>query len=240
MLVAIEGIDGAGKRTQARLLKDRAEQAGLSAAVVSFPRYGQTVFARSVTDYLNGSKLEMGPASARYTALLYAGDRFESRDWLEELRRNHDLVVLDRYVGSNLAYQGAKVQPAQRQALVEWIATIEYEVFGLPPADLNVLLDVPLEVASALVHRKPPRTYTDRRQDLHEADADYLAQCRDVYHWLTRQEAFGPWVTVNCVDESDQMRSAEAICDSVCQKLGIGKAAKPHTLEIHSPGSRQA
>ena len=79
MLIAIEGTDGSGKRTQSRLLTERAEQAGLLATTVSFPRYGQTVFAHTITDYLNGSRLDMGLASARYTALLYAGDRFESR-----------------------------------------------------------------------------------------------------------------------------------------------------------------
>ncbi len=223
MLVAIEGIDGSGKRTQSLLLQERAEQVGLSATAVSFPRYGQTVFAQTVTDYLNGSQLDMGPDSARYTALLYAGDRFESREWLQELCHSYDLVILDRYVGSNLAYQGAKVDVAQRPALLDWIAKIEYDVYGLAHADVNLLLDVPVAISSELVNRKTQRTYTDKQQDLHEANGGYLARCREVYHWLAGREEFGQWVTINCVDDLGQMRSAEAICDLAWQELGIRK-----------------
>src|SRR5436190_2253058 len=114
MLLAIEGIDGAGKNTQAGLLRTRAEASGLSAAVLSFPRYGETRYAQFVADYLNGAYGDLGSVGAHFAALLYAGDRMESRDTVRALAEAHDLVVFDRYVASNLAYQAAKLEPQRR------------------------------------------------------------------------------------------------------------------------------
>src|SRR5438309_1161111 len=66
MLVAIEGIDAAGKNTQAGLLRARAEASGLSAAVLSFPRYGETRYAQFVADYLNGAYGDLGSVGPHF------------------------------------------------------------------------------------------------------------------------------------------------------------------------------
>ena len=81
-------------------------------------------------------------------ALLFAGDRFESRDVLTTACRDNDLVVLDRYVASNIAHQGAKLPAELRADIVERIARIEFDIYQLPPADLVVLLDLPAADAS--------------------------------------------------------------------------------------------
>src|SRR5918992_1792925 len=102
-LVAIEGIDGSGKGTQAALLAERARTEGLDVASFSFPRYGESAFSGLIADYLNGALGEVRPELA---ALLYAGDRFSARAELLQALADHDLVVLHRYVASNLPHQG--------------------------------------------------------------------------------------------------------------------------------------
>src|SRR5712691_10595259 len=102
MLIAIEGIDGAGKRTQADLLKTQAEKVGFSVAILSFPRYGETLFAKSIADYLNGTFGNLAEVLPQFAALLYAGDRFESRSIITQGSRSHNILILDRYVASNL------------------------------------------------------------------------------------------------------------------------------------------
>src|SRR5688500_14078278 len=106
MILAIEGLDAAGKNTQTQLLVRRARAAGLRVATLAFPRYGQTFFAASVADYLNGRFGDLSAVDPRFAAMLDAGDRFESRGLIERLTTEHDLLVIDRYTASNLAHQG--------------------------------------------------------------------------------------------------------------------------------------
>src|SRR5436305_4094553 len=170
MLIAIEGIDAAGKNTQAGLLRTRAEACGLSAAVLSFPRYGETRYAQFVADYLNGAYGDLGAVGPHFAGLLYAGDRMESRAMVRSLAEMNDLLIFDRYVASNLAYQAAKLAPHRREEFIAWLAEIEYDIHGLPPADVTVLLDVPPATAAQLMTRKRQRSYTADVRDLHERD----------------------------------------------------------------------
>ena len=187
MLVAIEGIDGAGKHTQTQLLQQKAEAAGLSTGLLSFPRYGQTLMAHSVADYLNGKFGEIDAMPAHFPALLYAGDRFESRALVRQLLDEKEVLLIDRYVASNLAHQAAKLPLEARDAFIDWLTQVEHEVYGLPPADVTVYLDVPVAVASALIAKKKPRSYTDAAADLHEKNVTYLAACLDVYTTLAHR-----------------------------------------------------
>jgi dTMP kinase len=211
MLIAIEGIDGAGKNTQTTLLKAKALAAGLSIAGMSFPNYGKTLFSASIADYLNGKLGDLHSVAPQFAALLYAGDRLETLPLIKQLNAAHDLLVCDRYVPSNLAYQGAKVPADRRQAFVDWITRIEYEVYGVPRADLNIFLDVPVATAVELIARKKPRSYTEKAADLHEADTAYLNACRGVYVDLAQQQTGGKWVIIPCVNADGTMRDAEAI-----------------------------
>src|SRR5215469_9471256 len=138
MLVAIEGIDGAGKKTQAELLKEQATNAGLHAEVLSFPRYGQTLFAKSVASYLNGEFGDLSTVPPQFAALLYAGDRFESSAKIRQLITSCDLVIFDRYVASNLAHQAAKMRTDERLNFITWLAEIEYKIFEVPKAELTI------------------------------------------------------------------------------------------------------
>ncbi len=82
--------------------------------------------------------------SARsWRALLYAGDRFESRELLLAAQRDNDYVVLDRYVASNIGHQASKVTGEERQEIIAWINKIEYEIYALPQPDVTILLNLP-------------------------------------------------------------------------------------------------
>src|SRR5574341_1370622 len=211
MLIAIEGIDGAGKRTQAGLLKTKAQSARLSVETLSFPRYGETLFAKSIADYLNGKFGSLASVAPQFPALLYAGDRFESRSIITQLSQSHDLVILDRYVASNLAYQAAKINRKHRGEFISWLAQVEYEIFGLPKADLTVYLDIPAEIASKMIYKKKQRSYTTEVADIHERDIQYLATCREVYQALADMNYGSTWLSIQCTRFNEQMREAPEI-----------------------------
>lgn len=196
LLIALEGIDGSGKGTQALLLQERLVASGLSAGLLSFPRYEETLFGKSIGDFLNGRFGALNEVNPFLVSLLYAGNRFESRGLLLKACAENDVLVIDRFVASNIAHQGAKLDEDEREEFVEWIGKIEHEVFQLPRPDLVVLLDLPAEQAQQLIARKQARGYTDKATDIHEADRQYLAKVRDVYLHLSSREP--NWHRVDC------------------------------------------
>jgi dTMP kinase len=193
-LLAIEGGDGAGKATAAAGVAAALRAGGRTATVVSFPRYGDTVGGQVLGDFLAGRLAR--PVTPHAAAVLYALDRFESRDHLLAAMADHDVVVLDRYIASNIAYQAAKVPPAEVPALMAWILALERDQFQLPAADLQVYLDTPVEVARDLIAQKHQRSYTTRTYDEHEADLALQARVRENYAAMAAASLGGRWATV--------------------------------------------
>lgn len=212
MLIAIEGIDGSGKGTQAARLRDRLEASGRSVKLLSFPRYDDTRFGKAIGDFLNGRFGSLDSVHPLLASLLYAGDRFESRQMLEEAIRLQDVVVLDRYVASNIAHQGAKLHGDERVELKDWVETVEYNIYSLPKPDLTVLLDLPATTAQQLIAKKSARSYTDKKADLQEADGGYLAAVREVYRELAVDQPH--WQIVPCLKEGS-LKSIDEISDEI-------------------------
>ena len=201
LLIAIEGIDGSGKGTQAARLRDALLSQGASAALLSFPQYAQTRFGRAVGEFLNGRFGALDEVHPQLASLLFAGDRFESKPRLETALNENDVVVCDRYVASNMAHQAAKLDEPERTELLRWIEDLESTVYALPRADLTVLFDVPASTAQQLIARKAARDYTDKTADLQEADADYLDRVRQVYLRLAEQD--DSWACVSVVRDGE-------------------------------------
>lgn len=212
LLVAIEGIDGSGKGTQAALLCERLKQAGRRTTLFSFPRYQQTHFGRMVGQFLNGRFGSLADAHPFLVSLLYAGDRLESKSVLQQALAEHDVVICDRFVPSNIAHQGAKRHGAERQELVDWILTVEHEVYGLPRPDAVLFLELPVPDARRLIALKAQRTYTDKAADLQEADGTYLEEVRQVYLDLAAREP--GWMQIPSLADG-QLRSVESIGDDL-------------------------
>lgn len=220
VLIAIEGIDGSGKGTQAARLHTHFQAEGRRSALLSFPRYQQTQFGRRIGDFLNGQYGSLDAVHPLLVSLLFAGDRFESRDLIAETMSHHDIVICDRYVASNMAHQGAKATGAERQELIDWIRHLEYSIYRLPQAQMTLFLDVPVEQAQQLIAAKSRRSYTDKSADLQEADAAYLQRVREVYLQLARTNG---WKTISCV-ESSQVKPVDTITAEIIAAVSaIGK-----------------
>ncbi len=208
LLVNIEGIDGSGKGTQAARLQARLLARGCRTQLVSFPRYRETHFGHKVADFLNGRFGQLNEVNPFLASLLYAGDRFESKSWLEKAIDEHDVVIFDRYVPSNMAHQASKLDGAERAELIAWIEELEFGIYELPRPDLCVLLDIPPQMAQQLIARKAPRDYTEQAADLQESDSTHLARTRQVYLELAQSQP--SWNCVSCV-AGDQLRTADEI-----------------------------
>lgn len=195
MLIAIEGVDGAGKRTLSEGLRKAFEAAGMSVATLAFPRYGQSVTADIAAEALHGEHGDL--ASSVYAmAMLFALDRAGAIRDIDGLRRGHDVVILDRYVASNAAYSAARLREDAAGAAVAWIHRLEYQRLGLPPPDWQVLLGVPAELAAQRARHRA-ETEPGRARDSYERDDELQQRTGAVYAGLAAAGWGGRWLVVD-------------------------------------------
>ena len=217
MLIVIEGLDGSGKSTQVKKLRRYLEDNYGNVDYIHFPRYDAPVYGDLISTFLKGGFGEIDKVHPKLVALLYAEDRHgASEDMKARLSAGH-ILLLDRYVYSNIAYQCAKVEDEkEREELREWISDTEYGQFGLPVPDLNIFLDVPtIFVEEKLTHARQgeDRTYLEGSQDIHEADIEFQKKVKAVY---VRQADVDPhFIRIDCSDEFGFMLPQEAIAEKI-------------------------
>jgi dTMP kinase len=141
--------------------------------------------------------------------LLYAGDRLESKAEIESALAEGKIVLADRYIGSNLAHQTARISPGERDEFLGWLKRLEYGLYGLPSEDLVLYLYVPTPEAQRLVGMKAARAYTPLSHDIQEADISHLQLTAQMYERLATEPH---WVRIDCTDsKSGALLSPEEI-----------------------------
>jgi dTMP kinase len=178
-LIALEGIDGCGKSTQARALADV-----LSTRLTFEP--GATPVGARLRELLLAP--EAAPPTARTEALLMAADRAEHvARIVEPALAAGEWVVSDRYAGSTIAYQGygRGLDPSELDELVRWAT-------GGLAADLSILVDVSVDVAASRLAAQGRRG-ADRMERL---GPDFAARVREGF---LAQAALNParWLVVD-------------------------------------------
>jgi len=212
MIIAIEGIDGSGKNTQAKILAQRLSLHGKPVKLMGFPCYSDTFFGKEIGNYLNGEFGGINEISPKLASMLYAGDRFEKKAEIDEALNNDIIIIIDRYVSSNIAHQSAKVYNEQRIELQKWIELLEYEVYLLPKPDINILLNLDASTSSQLVSMKKVREYTNKKHDLHEENSEYLSEVANVYRSLSENN--DTWKVIDCMDEG-VLKSIDVISEEI-------------------------
>ena len=192
-LVVIEGSDGSGKATQAKKLYERLRDLEVNVRRVSFPNY-ESESSALIKMYLRGDFGGDAEAVNPYAAaVFYAVDRFASfGDW-KDFYQSGGLVLSDRYVGSNMAYQAAKFKKkTERSKFLTWLDDLEYDKFQLPRPDLTIFLDMPPKISAILRKERG-------REDIHESDADYMNKIYITYKEIAQKF---DWKIVNCADKN--------------------------------------
>lgn len=212
MIIALEGIDGSGKNTQSKILAQRLSDKGYKVFEIGFPCYGGTFFGQEVGAYLNGDFGNLNEVAPKFSALLYAGDRFEMKKIILQAIKENDYIIIDRYVWSNVAHQSAKFTGNARFELQKWIIKLEFDIFELPQPDLNILLHTNSALSQKLVELKQQREYTSKTHDLHENDSSYLDAVSEVYLMIAQNNP--SWSIINCTN-NDILNSIDSISDEI-------------------------
>lgn len=190
-LIVLEGSDGSGKATQTTRLFERLQNLRVNVMRVSFPNY-ESESSALIRMYLRGDFGERAELVNPYAAsTFYAVDRFASFQNWKEFYEGDGIVLADRYVGSNMAHQSAKLKrKIDREKFFNWIDDFEFKKLQLPRPDLTFFLDMPPEIAAMLRRKRG-------REDIHEADAAYMLKSYNAYKEISKK--FN-WKVINCAE----------------------------------------
>lgn len=194
-LIALEGLDGAGKRTLTAKLVASIAAHGVRVATASFPRYGRSPEADLAAEALRGQHGDLAE-SVFAMAVLFALDRASARAELNEMIAANDVVILDRYVASNAAYGAARLGQSSDGDFCAWVRHLEYGRLALPVPARHLLLAVPEAVAR---ERAIGRAAADaaRGRDAYERDSGLQARAGAVYRGLAGKSWVSPWTVLD-------------------------------------------
>jgi len=219
-LLVIEGLDGSGKSTQVQKLKNYFEDTRIAYRYMHFPRTEGNAFAGVIARFLRGDLGKLEQVNPYLIAMMYAGDRFDAKLQIESWLRHDRLILLDRYVYSNIAYQCAKVSdPKEKEQLKHWIMDTEFGYFGMPRPDLNLFLDVPSAFTQKSLSQErtgKDRWYLLKKKDIHEENTSFQEEVRGVYRSLASEPDFA---MVDCSTDNHTMASPEIIFEKIISAL---------------------
>ncbi|HOK85366.1 dTMP kinase [Tenuifilum sp.] len=220
-LIVIEGLDGAGKSTQIDLLTQHLKTKSIPCHFLHFPRVDAPFFGDLIARFLRGDLGTIDRVDPYVVALLYASDRMDAAPMIRQWLNEKHVVLLDRYVYSNVAFQCAKLNnPHEINLLREWILKLEFDYYAIPKPNLNIFLNVPFEFTRQRLTEQrigESRQYLQGKDDIHEKDLSFQEKVRNIY---LQQQQFDPnFVVLDCTDKEGHMLKPEAISSMILNEI---------------------
>ena len=197
-LLVLEGLDGSGKATQAKLLAAHLAESGRRVMEITFPDY-ESDSSALVKMYLSGQFGSRPDDVNPYAASsFYAVDRYASykTKW-GSFYEAGGIVIADRYTTSNAVHQTSKLPAGERRAFLDWLFDFEYGKLGLPAPTRVLYLDMPTELTEQMMRRREQQTHT--HADIHEQNDAYLRACRENAAFVVD---YCGWRHIDCADGS--------------------------------------
>lgn len=213
-LIVIEGTDGSGKATQTKELYDRLVSEGKKVIKVDYPNY-ESESCALVNMYLRGDFGDKATDVDPYIAsTFYAVDRYASfkTEW-EKYYNEGYIILADRYVTSNMVHQASKLEIAEKDNYLDWLYSLEYNMYGIPAPDCVIYLDVPTDYTLKMMEDRELKN--GQSKDIHECDAEFLRKSSENAQYIVNK--YG-WSKIDCVSEG-VLRSIEDIHNEVYSKV---------------------
>lgn len=214
-LIVCEGTDAAGKGTQVKLITEYLESIGKTYTHIHFPMYGENEFANVISMFLRGEFGSSDEVDPLFIANIYAMDRYKYKPQLLNHLDTFDYVIVDRYVFSNMAFQGAKYDDNdKKQGIIKWIDDFEFRFLQLPYPDLIIYYDLPIDVIKERLEKTrtgEDRDYLNGGEDVHEKDLELQSEVRKIYLGLTELKNYN---IVNCIGDKGEVLTPENLFDT--------------------------
>lgn len=212
LVIAIDGTDASGKKTQSDILAENLKNKGLKVVEVSFPDY-DSESSTLVKMYLGGKFGENPDDTNAYAASsFFAVDRYASfvMNWKADYLEDNTVIILNRYTTSNAVHQMCKIDDdSKKDAFLDWLYDYEFVKLGLPVPDLVFFLDMPPECAQELLNGRCDSTGAVK--DIHEKDTEYLLRAYNAANYTCKKWG---WTKVNCAD-AGKIRTREDIANEL-------------------------
>ncbi len=212
-VIAFEGIDGAGKYTQASLLAKKIEEIGRKAVIFSYPDY-DSPYGSLIKSFLM-KRLDVG---AKEQAMLYAVDMLKDVDKIRALASEGRIVLLDRYFPSIIAYQSAG------GAGYGFVTSVVAAASLIVP-DAVVYLDISVETSLDRTSKR------GNNLDKFEEDKYFLLSVKGFYERQMNDNVFDiSWVRIDAEKPPDAVH--HAVMRAVRPLLGGVKERLRYTNEV--------
>ncbi|MDE2399424.1 MAG: dTMP kinase [Patescibacteria group bacterium] len=223
-LIVIDGTDASGKSTQANLLIKHLKKDGRKVKFIHFPQYEDNFFGKFIAHCLSEQYYNWVNIHPKIASVVYAADRWESKEKIEKWLRDGYVVVMDRYISSNQIHQGGKISNVKkRQAFIEWLGEMEYKIFKIPEPNTVIYLSLPIKTVLKLIKErdyKGARAYLGKgkkqKKDVHEKDKNFLNNSIRSALWLAKTQK--NWVKIECM-KWEELRSFENIHEEIYAKV---------------------
>lgn len=216
----IDGTDGSGKATQVKLLVQSLKNEGRRVKIIDFPDYYSNFFGKFIGHCLSEQYYNFVKVHPKIVSVLYAADRFESREKIKKWLQEGNIVIADRYASANQIHQGGKItNTKKRESFLKWLAEMEYEVFKIPKPDAVFYLSVPIPTVLKLIrerNKNSNRSYLGKKKDVHEKDTKFLENSRKSALWLNKTQK--GWIKIECVKHGT-LRTRESIHKEIYEKV---------------------
>ncbi len=202
-LIVIDGIDGSGKATQIDFLIKHLRKDGRKVKIIDFPDYYSNFFGKFIGHCLSEQYYNFVKIHPKIASVLFAADRFESKDKIKKWLSGGNIVIANRYASANQIHQGGKITSTKkRESFLNWLAEMEYKVFKIPKPDVIFYLSVPIPVVLKLIqerNKNSKRSYLGKKKDVHEKDVNFLENSRKSALWLAKTQK--GWIKIECVKD---------------------------------------
>lgn len=219
--IVIEGLDGAGKSTQVELLKLYFSELGKQSEFIHFPTTDSPIFGDLISRFLRGEFGGIKNINPYLVALLFAGDRFNIADKIQNWLNQGKIVINDRYVYSNIGFQCAKCETEEEANLLfDWIFELEFNYFKIPKPNLSIFLDVPFSFTeNNLKHARhgSDRNYLKGKIDIHEDDLNFQKAVRETY--LKAIEKDPNFIKIDCADKNNNIKKTKEISKLIIKEI---------------------
>ena len=219
--IVLEGLDGSGKSTQVKLLKQYFENNNINYKYLHFPRTEEGLFGDLVARFLRGDFGKNDQVNPYLVALLYAGDREHAAKQIQQWINEDTYVLVDRYVLSNIAFQCAKIENhLDKKKLTDWIFHLEYEYFNIPQPDIELFLDVPFTFTKQSLDNNrigDDRSYLQGKVDIHEENLNFQEIVRQEYLRLLSEKE--NYFKIDCYDNQNLIMNPEIIAEKIINTL---------------------